>query len=311
MNDELQEPTSGNGRLVSAGILLVTGMSGAGRSSALNILEDLGYEAVDNLPLRLIAVLVAQGPVPRRGLAIGIDIRSRDFTVDAFTDEIAEMRRQTDRGLHVLFVDCDEEVLRRRYSETRRKHPLAHDRPLTDGIARERTMLAPLRKIADTVIDTSHTNIREFAHTVRGHFGAAASARANVFITSFSFPAGVPRDADLVFDVRFLKNPHYDPALRLHTGQDEAVGRFIESDVDFAAYFEAITALLRLTLPRFDGEGKSYLTIAIGCTGGRHRSVFIAERLAQRLIADGRSVQVTHRDLDRHEQTPGTREDSS
>ena len=298
MTDQQRADAATQPHTAAAGVLLVTGMSGAGRSSALKVLEDLGFEAVDNLPLRLIGALAAQGPEPGRGLAFGIDIRSRDFTVAGLTGEIARLRRQTGHGLHVLFVDCDEEVLRRRYTETRRKHPLASDRPLTDGIARERRLLAPLREAADTVIDTSRTNIHEFARILRGHFGPSAAERANVFITSFSFRAGLPRDADLVFDTRFLKNPHYDPALRPMSGMDAAVGRYVESDADFAAYFEAIMALLALTLPRFDGEGKSYLTIAVGCTGGRHRSVYLAEQLGRRLSADGRRVHVTHRDLD-------------
>ena len=298
MNEKSRTDAIAHGHTALAEVLLVTGMSGAGRSTALKVLEDLGFEAVDNLPLRLIGALAAQGPEPGRGLAIGIDIRSRDFTVDVFTGEIARVRRRTGHAPQVLFVDCDEEVLRRRYTETRRKHPLADDRPLTDGIARERRLLAPLREAADTVIDTSRTDIHEFARILRGHFGPSAAERANVFITSFSFRAGLPRDADLVLDVRFLKNPHYDPTLRPMSGLDAAVGHFVESDADFGAYFEALMALLTLTLPRFDGEGKSYLTIAIGCTGGRHRSVYVAGQLGRRLTADGRSVHVAHRDLD-------------
>ncbi len=280
-----------------ARVVLVTGMSGAGHTTALKCLEDMGFEAVDNLPLRLMSTLVRQGPEPRRGLAVGIDIRTRDFTVDAFMGEVAGLRAETGQAINVLFLDCDDEVLRRRYSETRRKHPLGADRPLTHVIARERRMLSPLRAVADVVVDSSHTNVHEFARLLRDHFAAPATAEASMFVVSFSYRRGLPRDADMVFDVRFLANPHYEPELRPLSGHDDAVGGYIEADADFDAFMAALRQLLELLIPRVDREGKSYMTIAVGCTGGRHRSVYVAERLAAWLAALGRRVRVEHRDL--------------
>lgn len=280
-----------------ARVVLVTGMLGAGHTTALKCLEDMGFEAIDNLPLRLMSTLVRQGPVPGPGLAVGIDIRTRDFTVDAFMGEVAGLRAETGQAINVLFLDCDDEVLRRRYSETRRKHPLGADRPLTDGIARERRMLSPLRAVADVVVDSSHTNVHEFAQLLRDHFAAPAAAEASICVVSFSYRRGLPRDADMVFDVRFLANPHYEPELRPLSGHDDAVGGYIEADADFDAFMAALRKLLKLLIPRVDREGKSYMTIAVGCTGGRHRSVYVAERLAAWLAALGRRVRVEHRDL--------------
>lgn len=236
----------------SAPILLVTGMSGAGHTTALKCLEDMGFEAVDNLPMRLMSTLVRQGPEPGRGLAVGIDIRTRDFTVDAFMADVAALRAETGQAINVLFLDCDDEVLRRRFSETRRKHPLGADRPLTHGIASERRMLSPLRAVADVVVDSSHTNVHEFAQLLRDHYAAPAAVKASMFVASFSYRRGLPRDADMVFDVRFLANPHYETELRPLTGQDDAVGRYIEADPDFDAFMTGLKHLLGLLLPRVD-----------------------------------------------------------
>ena len=278
-------------------VILVTGMSGAGRTAALKVLEDLGGEAVDNLPLRLMATLVAQGPAAGRGLAVGIDIRTRDFDASAFAETVARLRQQTSVPIDILFLDCDSNVLQRRYTETRRVHPMASDRPLADGIAAERRLLAPLREAADIVIDTSHTNIHEFARILSTQLGDAAITAPHVQVVSFAYRNGVPRDADLVFDARFLRNPHYEPELRPLTGRDGSVGSYIESDTDFTAFFERLTELLALLLPRFQEEGKSYLTIAVGCTGGRHRSVFVAEKLGAWLAERASRVDVRHREL--------------
>ena len=278
-------------------VILVTGMSGAGRTAALKVLEDLGSEAVDNLPLRLMATLVGQGPAAGRGLAVGIDIRTRDFDAGAFAETVAQLRQRTSIPIDILFLDCDANVLQRRYTETRRVHPMASDRPLADGIIAERRLLAPLREAADIVIDTSHTNIHEFARILRSQLANASTAAPHVQIISFAYRNGVPRDADLVFDTRFLSNPHYVPELQPLTGRDRSVGAYIESDADFTTFFERLTELLALLLPRFQEEGKSYLTIAIGCTGGRHRSVFIAERLGAWIGERASRVDVRHREL--------------
>jgi len=278
-------------------VILVTGMSGAGRTAALKVLEDLGSEAVDNLPLRLMATLVGQGPAAGRGLAVGIDIRTRDFDAGVFADTVAQLRQQTSVPIDILFLDCDANVLQQRYTESRRVHPMASDRPLVDGIIAERLLLAPLREAADIVIDTSHTNIHEFADILRSQLANAEAEAPHVQVVSFAYRNGVPRDADLVFDARFLRNPHYDPELQPLTGRDKKVGIHIESDADFVAFLERLTDLLALLLPRFQAEGKSYLTIAVGCTGGRHRSVFVAEKLGVWLGGQALRVDVRHREL--------------
>jgi UPF0042 nucleotide-binding protein len=278
--------------------VLVTGLSGAGRTTALKILEDMGFEAVDNLPLTLLAGLTQPGDLSR-GLAIGIDSRTRGFTPAAALRHFDRLR--ADHGVHawLVFLTCDDETLRRRFTATRRRHPLAQDRPVADGIARERLMLAPLRERADLTLDTSELSIGELRRIVQGHFGPRQSAGASIAVTSFSYRLGLPREADLVFDVRFLDNPHYDEALRPLTGRDPAVAAFLEADRGYAAFQASLGELLAILLPRFEREGKSYLTIAVGCTGGRHRSVFVAERLGESLRAGGREAFVRHRDLER------------
>lgn len=286
------DASNGSGR-----VLIVTGMSGAGHTTALKAVEDMGFEAVDNLPIRLLTNLVRQGPAPNPGLAVGIDVRTRDFEVAAFAKEVASLRAETGRALDVLFLDCDDEVLRLRYTETRRRHPLAEDRPVLDGIIQERRMLAPLRDAADVIIDTSHLNIHQFAHRIRDYFGGTLAGDVGVFVTSFAYRRGLPRDADLVLDVRFLRNPHYDTALRPLTGRDAAVAAHVRGDEGYAAFYDQLTQLLDLLLPRYGHEGKSYLTIAVGCTGGQHRSVFVAEELGKWLAERGARVSVLHREL--------------
>ena len=286
------DASNGSGR-----VLIVTGMSGAGHTTALKAVEDMGFEAVDNLPIRLLTNLVRQGPAPNPGLAVGIDVRTRDFEVAAFAKEVASLRAETGRALDVLFLDCDDEVLRLRYTETRRRHPLAEDRPVLDGIIQERRMLAPLRDAVDVIIDTSHLNIHQFAHRIRDYFGGTLAGDVGVFVTSFAYRRGLPRDADLVLDVRFLRNPHYDTALRPLTGRDAAVAAHVRGDEGYAAFYDQLTQLLDLLLPRYGHEGKSYLTIAVGCTGGQHRSVFVAEELGKWLAERGARVSVLHREL--------------
>lgn len=280
-------------------LLIVTGLSGAGKTSALKALEDIGYEAVDNLPLSLLSVLVAQVRGLHRPLAVGVDIRTRDFGIDALLDELEALIANPDIDAKLLFLDCDDVVLQRRFTETRRRHPLAGDRPLMDGITHERALLAPLRERADPLIDTTEMTLGDLHRMLEENFGLAQRPGLAIFVTSFAYRHGLPREADLVFDARFLKNPHYDLDLRVLTGRDAAVGDFVAADPGFAGFFEGLTAMLLPLLPRFESEGKSYLTIAIGCTGGRHRSVYIAERLAARLDEGGHRVRLRHRDIDR------------
>lgn len=278
-------------------VVVITGLSGAGKTLALKTLEDLGYEAVDNLPLSLLGSLVRPGELSRP-LAIGIDIRTRDFGVESVVAEMDRLMRQRRIHMRLLFVDCDDEVLCRRYTETRRRHPLAVDRPLIDGIQHERALVSPLRGRADVVIDTSSLPPAELRRALAGHFGLEAKPGLVVFVTSFSYRRGLPREADLVFDTRFLDNPHYVEALRPLTGRDARVAEHVQGDTGFAQFFAALTDLIGPLLPRFAAEGKSYLTIAIGCTGGRHRSVVVAETLAAWLREHGQRVDLRHRDLD-------------
>jgi RNase adapter protein RapZ len=279
--------------------VLVTGMSGAGLSTTMKSLEDLGYEVLDNLPLFLFDLLIRESESRDRPLAIGIDSRTRDFAADALLTRLNALREQPGVAVQLICVDADDDVLLRRFIETRRRHPLALDRPIIDGIHNERTILEPLKAAADVVIDTSDLSIHDTRRIVAGHFGLDRTPDLGVFVTSFSYRKGLPRDADLVFDVRFLRNPHWDPNLRPSTGQDPRVAAYIEADPECAPFIERLTGFLAPLLPRYRMEGKSYLTIAIGCTGGKHRSVYIAERLAAWLANQGVDVGLSHRGLER------------
>ncbi|MBL8807209.1 MAG: RNase adapter RapZ [Rhodospirillales bacterium] len=282
-------------------IALVTGLSGAGRSTAMRALEDAGYEAVDNLPLTLLASLVLSDPDPAhdRPVAIGVDTRTRDFGVDALVAAIDRLKGEQGLDVRLLYLDCDDETLSRRFTETRRRHPLAADRPLVDGIKAERRLLEPLRARADRVVDTSALAPHQLKRIVLEDFSLDAPAGLALSVVSFAYRNGLPREADLVFDVRFLSNPHYRTDLKPLTGRDAEVARFVERDPGFQAFFDGLSDMILALLPRFEAEGKSYLTVAVGCTGGRHRSVFVAERLADRLAKGGRRVNLVHRDLDR------------
>ena len=281
-------------------IVFVTGMSGAGKSTTLKSFEDLGYEAIDNLPVALLGGFTMPGDAGHpANAAIGIDVRSRDFDANRLLAEIERFRRDPATVVTLLFLECGTDELGDRFKTTRRRHPLALDRPVSDGIKQERVLLAPLKAAADLVIDTTGKTLPDFHHEMDSHFAEATSPGLTVFVTSFSFARGVPRDADLMFDVRFLSNPHYEEALRDRTGRDDAVQTFIENDPDFDGFMANLTALLEPLLPRYASEGKSYLTIAVGCTGGRHRSVFVAERLAAWLSGNGHAPKLSHRDLEK------------
>jgi UPF0042 nucleotide-binding protein len=284
----------------AARVIIVTGMSGAGKTLALKALEDFGFEAVDNLPLSLLSSLVRPGDSHGRALAIGLDIRTRDFGAESMSRAIDRLRSGCGASLDVLFLDCDDDVLTRRYTETRRRHPLAADRPLIDGIRHERELISPLRARQDVrVIDTSRLPPAEFKRVMALRLGLEADKGLVVFVTSFAYRNGLPREADLVFDTRFLANPHYVDTLRPLTGRDSAIDAYVAADPIFPAFFDSVTALLAPLLPRFAAEGKSYLTIAVGCTGGRHRSVMVAERLAAWLRTGGARVELRHRELDK------------
>jgi UPF0042 nucleotide-binding protein len=283
-------------------ILLVTGMSGAGKSTVLRTLEDLGWEVVDNLPLLLLDRLL-DAPLPEgagrasQPLALGIGARTRDFDPERIIKRIGKLREEHGHDIGMLFLDCAGGELERRYSETRRRHPLALDRPASDGIARERELLAGLRDRANRLIDTTSMTANELAQQIRRTFSGGGLGEPTISVMSFGFARGVPRNADLVFDMRFLRNPHWVEKLRPGTGLDADVSAYIAGDPAYAAALEQIESLLLLLLPRYRAEGKSYVTIAFGCTGGRHRSVHVAQRVASRLRDAAFSPTVTHRDL--------------
>jgi RNase adapter protein RapZ len=281
-------------------LLLVTGMSGAGKSTALRTLEDLGWEVVDNLPLLLLdRLLDAPDPLGSieedRPLAIGVDTRTRGFDPQAIADRIARLRAEGDEAA-ILFLDCAGSELVRRFSETRRRHPLALDRPAEDGIAQERELLDPLRRAADHLIDTTDSNTNGLQQDLRGRFAKAGDG-ATLAIMSFGFARSVPRNADLVFDMRFLRNPHWEPELRPKTGLETGVAAYVAADPAYPEAVERIEGLLALLLPRYAAEGKSYVTVAFGCTGGKHRSVHLAEEIGRRLRDRGFSLTIVHRDL--------------
>lgn len=283
-------------------IVLVTGMSGAGKSTALKTLEDMGWEVVDNLPFALLARLLdtrlPEGAQSARPLALGIDSRTRGFDAQAIVDRITAMREASGENIATLFLDCTGSELERRYSETRRRHPLAPDRLASDGIARERELIAPLRRWADHVIDTTASTTNDLRLELRNRFETEGGNDPAFTVMSFGFARGLPRNADLVFDMRFLRNPHWDDALRPLTGLDEAVALHVRADPAYAESVSRIEDLLLLLLPRYRAEGKAYVTVALGCTGGRHRSVHIAEKIASRLREAGFSPTIVHRDLD-------------
>ncbi len=282
-------------------ILLVTGMSGAGKSTALKTLEDMGWEAVDNLPFslldRLLATRPSEGASGARPLALGIDSRTRGFKAQAIIDRVKAMRDSESANIATLFLDCTGAELERRYSETRRRHPLAPDRPAADGIARERELIAPLRRWADHVIDTTASTSNDLRLELRNRFEVDHGGDPILSVMSFGFARGLPRNADLVFDMRFLRNPHWDNALRPMTGLDESVGLYVRADPAYGEAVSRIADLLLLLLPRYKAEGKSYITVAFGCTGGRHRSVHVAEAISSQLRGAGFSPTVSHRDL--------------
>jgi RNase adapter protein RapZ len=282
-------------------VLLVTGLSGAGKTTALKTLEDLGWEAVDNFPIRLAGPLLAlPSPEGRREadipLALGFDTRTRGFNTGRLIDQIKQLQKRGDLEIMMLFLDCAGSEIERRYSETRRRHPLAQDRPAIDGIAQERALMEPLRSWAELVIDTSKLSTSDLQSEIREKFRVATGGMT-VSVTSFGFSRGVPHNADLIFDMRFLKNPHWDPALRPLTGLDAPVADYVGNDPEYAGAVERIKDLLLYLLPRYDAQGKAYVTIAFGCTGGRHRSVFVSEQFGQILRDAGFTPTVSHRNL--------------
>ena len=280
-------------------IVVVTGPAGSGRSTAIGALEDLGFEAIDNLPISLLPRLFS-GPPLTRPVVVGIDPRNRDFSVAGVLETIEAVARETSTKPVLAFLDCDAQTLLRRYNETRRRHPLSPSGSPRVGIEREIALLAPLRERADVLIDTASLTPHELRAEIGRLFGeGAAGGELVVGLESFSYKRGTPRSSDMVIDVRFLRNPHWDAELRPRDGRDEAVQAFVKADPAFGPFYDKLTDLLRFLLPAYSAEGKSYFSLGIGCTGGRHRSVTLVESLAKTLAQDGWRVSTRHRDLER------------
>ena len=282
---------------VPESLVVVTGLSGSGKSWVNKCLEDMGYFCVDNLPLDLLEPLIDQ-VTGKKLVGIILDVRNPDFA-HRFPEILARLRGRVP-GTRLLFLDATEESLIRRFSETRRPHPLSGRSSLLEALRREREMLEEVRAVADVVVDTSGMTVHELRSFLQKTFaGAPESAGMIVSATSFGYKFGTPHDVDLLFDVRFLANPHFVPELKGKTGLDPAVQAYIEKDPETPAFMERLVAFLDYLMPRFENEGKSYLSIGVGCTGGKHRSVYVAEQLATRLQERGYPVRVSHRDATR------------
>ena len=285
-------------------ILLVSGLSGAGKTTALKTLEDMGWEVVDNLPLVLLDRLL-DTPLPAghggeddRPLALGIDARTRGFDANAIVQRIKALRERHGHDIETLFLDCSGAELERRYAETRRRHPLAQDRPAADGIARERELTEPLRRWSAQLIDTTSLSTNALQQEMRARFAREQLSDPVLTILSFGYSRGVPRNVDLMFDMRFLRNPFWDEDLRPKTGLDADVAAYIQADPAYQEALGKIQDLLTTLLPRYAEAGKTYITVACGCTGGRHRSVHVAEHVARYLQDAGFSPTVSHRNME-------------
>jgi RNase adapter protein RapZ len=279
--------------------LILTGTSGSGKSHALNCLEDVGYFCIDNLPLALIgpfADLCERSGRELTRIALVVDVRERFFLDEVGITPILELQRRGHK-VETLFFDADDAVLIQRFSETRRPHPLSPHGSLLEGLTRERGLLAELRNTADRRIDTTHFSVHDLRSLIRSSYGSARDGKAlTIAIIAFGYKYGIPLEADLLFDVRFLANPHFVPELKEHTGREPAVRDYVLADRRSGPLLERLTDLLMFVIPAYEQEGRSYLTIGIGCTGGKHRSIVIADRLASALGARGHAVEVRHRD---------------
>ncbi|MCF2905728.1 RNase adapter RapZ [Octadecabacter sp. CECT 8868] len=278
-------------------LIVVSGPSGAGRSTAINVLEDLGFEAIDNVPLTLIPRLTdgeLQSP-----LAIGIDVRNRDFSNAGVAEMLKNLQLRDDIDAQLLYLEADEDTLVRRYSETRRRHPLAPDEPAIQGIRKEADLLAPLREQAEILLDTSELSPHDLKARLTDWFGEDGGSLFGVSLQSFSYKRGAPKGVDMTFDCRFLKNPYWEPALRTFTGLDAAVGDYIQTDPRAAEFMDKVLDLLLMLLPAFREEGKSHVSVGFGCTGGQHRSVYVTEQLVLALANNDWRVSKRHRELDR------------
>ncbi|MBV2359800.1 RNase adapter RapZ [Thalassococcus sp. CAU 1522] len=280
-------------------VVLVTGPSGAGRSSAIDALEDCGYEAIDNIPLSLIPRLIDGPGALGRPLALGIDVRNRDFSARALLDVTDALALDGALTVDLLYLDCAPDVLARRYSETRRRHPLAPAEAPTDGIDRELRLLEDVRARADILIDTTELTVQDLRAELEGWFGRSEGPRMALSLHSFSYKRGLPHGIDMALDCRFLRNPHWQPDLRGLTGLDAPVAAYVAADPRFDGFLDRVRALLDFVLPAHREEGKAHFSVGFGCTGGQHRSVAVTERVARTLAERGWQVSIRHRELDR------------
>lgn len=277
-------------------VLFLVGRSGAGRTTALSIFEDMGYEAINNLPMPLIPRVLALANAPEF-LAVGIDVWSRDFSAMSLLELYSSLRKVKEMRVEMIFFDATDQVLIQRYSQSRRRHPMRSAISAEDGMMREREVLAQLRDNADLLADTTAMSPHELKSFLRSKFFVETQSPLTLTLQSFAYRNGVPRNADMVIDCRFLNNPHWEPALRPQTGQDADVGGYIMNDPDYCAFEKNIMEFLRTFLPRYQKEGKAYFSVAFGCSGGRHRSVFMAQRVAELLSKEQWSPSVLHREL--------------
>jgi UPF0042 nucleotide-binding protein len=282
----------------TSSLILITGPSGAGRSTAIHALEDLGYEAIDNIPLSLVPRLI-EGPSLGRPIALGLDVRNRDFSANGLIELIDRLTRNPLIALQVIYLDCSSSELIRRFNQTRRRHPLAMDETPTEGIAREIDLLAPIRARADHLIDTTEMSPHDLKAEVAQWFERDTAAHMAVSLQSFSYKRGLPRGLDLVLDCRFLNNPHWQAHLRDLDGRNTDVAGYIAADPLFEPFFEKVRDLALLLLPAHRDEGKAHLAIGFGCTGGQHRSVALVEKLGKVLADAGWPVSKRHRELER------------
>ena len=278
-------------------LLFVTGLSGAGLSSALKILEDLDFEVFDNMPLSLLDALLKESVTHNPPVAIGIDARSRNFDPVVLLTRINELKDNSDWTVKSIFMSADDTVLLKRFTETRRTHPLARDRAVADGIAAEKSLLYPIKHQSGYIVDTSDLSIHDLRRVIEGFTSGLVQGKLNMTIMSFAYRHGLPREADLVLDVRFLRNPNWVPELKEKTGRESEVQDYIIGDESFPDFLERTKGLLGLLIPRYDEEGKNYLTIAFGCTGGKHRSVFMAETIRKWLQEQSYAAAIHHREL--------------
>lgn len=279
-------------------VVLVTGASGAGRSTALNVLEDLGFEAIDNLPLLMVPRLL-DGPGAAPPLALGVDTRTRDFSARALAELICQLSADPGIEADVVYLDCRPEMLLRRFSETRRRHPMAPAESAETGVARELDILGPIRELATILIDTSDLTIHEFRAEMTARFAHGGTAPLAVSLNSFSYKRGMPHGLDMAFDCRFLRNPYWQPDLRTFNGRDARVVDHIAADTRYQGFLDRLFALISFVLPAHLDEGRSHIAIGFGCTGGQHRSVAVAEALALSLAEAGWQVSIRHRELER------------